>query len=46
MFILLFFQLYKQIKMGKLNESQIQIISDFYSRHFDAWEAWEIFTTH
>ena len=41
MFILLFFQLHKQIKMGKLNESQIQILSDFHSRrHLDAWEAW------
>ena len=26
--------------MSKLAESQIQILSDYYARNFDAWEAW------
>ena len=32
--------------MSKLNESQSQILTDYYARHFDAWEAWgDIYNT-
>lgn len=26
--------------MNKLTESQIEILANYYSRKFDAWEAW------
>ena len=26
--------------MSKLNGSQIQILADYYARHFNAWGAW------
>ena len=29
-----------QIKNNKLTESQIEILRDYYSRRYEAWEAW------